>query len=95
MRVAYFGVRQIGIKGTAVPKASVQPAVTKGGVGGVPESELVVPSPTPKLQVFTSPSPTPTPAVIQQPQQSYGFLGWVRQLFRKFYCWASKSCAEI
>ncbi len=92
-RVAYFGVRQPGAKGIATPKASVQPAVTKGGLGGEPE--LALPSPTPKLQILTSPSPSPTPVVIQQPQQSLGFLGWLRQLFRRFYCGVSRSCTEI
>ncbi len=94
-RVAYFGVRQVGAKSTATPKASVQPAITKGGLGGVTEPELVLPSPTSKLQILTSPSPTPTPVVIQQPKQSLGFLGWMRQLFRRFYCGVSKSCTEI
>lgn len=92
-RVAYFGVRQPGAKSPATPKATVTPSVTKGGLGGVPEPELALPSP--KLQILTSPSPTPTPVVITPPQQSYGFLGWVRLLFRRLYCWVSRSCTEI
>ena len=94
-RLAYFGIRPIVAKvtPTVVVKAPSAPAVTKGGVGGVPEPTFA--SPSPKLQVLTSPSPTPTPVVVQQPQQSTGFLGWLRQQFRRFYCWVSKSCTEI
>lgn len=94
-RLAYFGVRPIVPKviPTVVPKASIKPAVTKGGLGGVSEPSFA--SPSPKLQVLTSPSPSPTPVAIQQPQQSVGFLGWLRQQFRRFYCWVSKSCTEL
>lgn len=90
-RVAYFGVRRPVASPT--PKPTPTPtSVTKGGLGGAD----TVSSPTPAVRVLTSPSPSPTmspsPTPTPAPVQQVGFLGWLRQIFRNFYCWITKSC---